>query len=466
MAWQQLRRRSLAGGMSFILLAASSVAVAADWPQFRGVNGSGISSDAKPLPLHWSETSNLQWKLDLPGPGLSSPIVVGDRVFVTCWSGYGTSREELGDLDKLKRHLLCIDRKSGKTIWDKSVPAVMPEDEYRGMFAEHGYASHTPVSDGQRVYAFFGKSGVHAFDTDGNLLWSKNVGEDSDPRGWGTSSSLILYKDKLIVTASIESRTIFAFDKLSGNEVWRQQADGLDSTWGTPILVDLPDGGAELVLAVPYEVWGINPDTGKLRWYCKGADSDSFCSSAITHDGVVYTVEGRGSGALAVRAGGKGDVSDTNVLWNVNDRGRISSPIWHEGRIYWISGKVARCLDGKTGERVYQARLKSSEAPDAAEEPVAEPVGRSRGGFGGGRGGRGGRMGGQDYSSPVVQGNRMYYVTRAGEMYVLELGPEFKQLAVNRFANDDTDFNATPAISDGQLFIRSAKTLYCVSAAP
>jgi outer membrane protein assembly factor BamB len=434
-------------------------ATASDWPQVRGVHGSGVSADATPIPTEWSDSKNLQWKVDLPGPGHSCPIVVGDRVFVTCWSGYGLSRTDLGKQEDLKRHLICINRKSGKIIWDRAVPAVLPEDTYRGMFAEHGYTSHTPVSDGTYVFAFFGKSGVFAFDMAGNELWHKDVGSNRDGRGWGTASSLILYKDKVIVTASIESRTIYAFDKETGKEVWRQQADGLNSTWGTPILVDLPDGGTDLVIAVPYEIWGLNPENGKLRWFCEGADSDSYCSSAVTQDGVVYLIEARGSGgAIAVRAGGKGDVTKTNVIWSTNDRGRISSPVLHNGKLYFVSGKVIKCLDAKTGERIYQARLTDSGKAAGGENADSS---ERRGGFG--RGGRGGGMGGQDYSSPVVADNKLVYVSRSGEMFVVELGDEFKQLAVNRFEGDNTEFSATPAISDGQIFFRSNKSLYCVT---
>lgn len=447
--------RHLAYLAAFMLCSLSSAGHAADWPRFRGADGSGVSTDSKPIPTEWSDTKNLLWKVDLPGPGHSCPIVVGDRVFVTCWSGYGMTRDETGDQSQLKRHLICVDRKSGKVLWDKAIPAALPEDAYRGMFAEHGYASHTPASDGKSVFVFFGKSGVYAFDLDGNEKWHKQVGTDSDRRGWGTASSVVLYKDLVIVTAAIESRTIFAFKKDTGEEVWRQEAEGLDSTWGTPILVDLPEGRTDLVLAVPFEVWGLNPETGKLRWYCETADSDSYCSSAIAHDDVVYVVESRGSGgAMAIRAGGKGDVSATNVLWSSNDRGRISSPVYFDGRLYFISGKIVRCLDAKTGERIYQSRLTSDGSSTA--EPIEDDAPGPR------RGGRGGRMGGQDYSSPVVAGNRMIFVTRAGEMHVVELGKEFRPLAVNRFDNDRSDYSASPAVSDGQLFIRSAKALYCV----
>ena len=135
------------------LLTLTAAGMASDWPQFRGVNGSGISPDTTPLPDQWSETKNLQWKVDLPGPGHSCPIVVGDKVFVTCWSGYGTSRTDAGSQEKLERHLVCVDRKSGKILWSKSVKASLPEDRYGGMFAENGYASHTPVSDGKRMSA-------------------------------------------------------------------------------------------------------------------------------------------------------------------------------------------------------------------------------------------------------------------------------------------------------------------------
>lgn len=431
----------------------TTAASAADWPRFRGPNGSGIAADGKVPPTEWSNTKNLKWKADLPGPGLSSPIVVGDRVYVTCWTGYGANRDNIGRPDDLKRHLLCIDRKTGKTIWSVAVDAVLPEDPYRGMFTENGYASHTPAADASGVYVFFGKTGVIAFDQNGKERWRKQVGTDSDRRGWGTASSVILYKNMVIVTASIESGSLIALEKESGKEVWRKQANGFDSTWGTPILVDLPDGRTDLVLSVPYEIWGFDPETGKLRWYCESVDSDSICSSVVAHDGVVYAVEGRNGGSVAIKAGGMGDVTKTHVVWSGRERGRIASPIYYEGRLYWVAGKILGCLDAKSGERLYQARLGGG----AANAPADAGAGNRRGG-------RGGGMGGQDYSSPVLAGNTLFYVSRAGEMYVGTIGSEYKPVAVNRFEGDNTDFNGTPAISDGDLFIRSGKALYCVGA--
>lgn len=229
---------------------------ASDWARFRGPNGSGISTDRQELPVKWSETENLKWKAELPGPGLSSPIVVGKRVFVTCWTGYGMDRRDPGEQSDLKRHLICIDRQTGKTLWSQAVGPYLPEDLYRGMFTQHGYASHTPVSDGERIYAFFGKTGVMAFDLDGKILWQKNVGTGSGIRGWGTASSPILYKNLVIVTASAESESLVAFDRGTGKEVWRQEVESLAGTWSTPILVDVGDGRQDLVLAVPYEIRG------------------------------------------------------------------------------------------------------------------------------------------------------------------------------------------------------------------
>jgi hypothetical protein len=459
--------------LSLAAVGASDSARAEDWARFRGPNGTGSSVDSKPLPAEWSEEKNLAWKTQLPGPGLSSPIVVGDAVIVTCWSGYGATRDNPGNLDDLQRHVLCVDRKSGSIRWNKSIPAVQPEEEYRGMFAENGYASHTPVSDGKYVFAFLGKSGVYAYDMEGNELWHKSVGTGDDRRSWGTASSPILYKDLVIVPAFIESNSLVAFDKKTGEERWRQEAEGFNSTWGTPVLVEVKEGHTDLVVGVPYEVWGINPDNGKLRWYCESVDSDSICSSVLVHGDIVYMVEGRNGGAVAIRCGGSGDVTKSHVVWSTRDRGRISTPLWHNGELVWVAGGILNRANAETGEQIGQKRLERS---TGGGEAASRPGGGDRpeggrpeggppgGGFGGGRGGfGGGRGGGQDYSSPVIADGKLFYMTRSGDGIVVQLGAEPQQLATNRFASDSSEYSATPAVSDGQLFIRSNKFLYCVA---
>lgn len=456
-----------------VLFLTASLATANDWSRFRGPNGSGVSPETTPTPVAWSPHKNLKWKVKLPGPGSSSPIIVGDKIFITSWSGYGTERGDRGPQENLLRHLTCLDRKTGKVIWDKTVKPYLPEDEYGGMFAEHGYCTHTPVSDGERVYVFFGKTGALAFDLEGNQLWQTSLGTDSNRMNWGSGSSPILYKNLLIVTASMESQKLYALDKASGKEVWRAEADAFGATWGTPVLVEVDANRTDLVIGVPDEIWGFNPDTGKLRWYCEALKTRSFCSSVITDNKVIYAMGDQGSGSIAIKAGGKDDITQSNVLWTGRDNNRIGTPVLADGKLYFVSNRVVTCVDAKTGTKIFQGRLGGGSAPITPDEGAgggrrpggpggAGPGGGGPGGGPGGRGGRGGG-GGQDYSSPVVADNKLYFITRNGEAHVIKLGETFEQLATNKVTDDTEDFSASPAISDGALYIRSSKHLYCVA---
>ncbi len=444
-----------------IFMPGLSIAETGPWSRFRGPNGSGVSLEASPTPATWTPQENIRWKIDLPGPGSSSPIVVGDKVFVTCWSGYGTLESGAAEQEKLKRHLICVDFASGKTIWDKSIPAVLPEDTYSGMFAEHGYASHTPTSDGERVYAFFGKSGVIAFDMNGNEIWRKPVGDGLDERRWGSSSSPVLFKDTLFVTASAESRALIALDTKTGKEKWKQPADGFRSTWGTPILVKVDDQRTDLVIGVPYEVWGFDTETGELKWFYPKLETDTFCSSVVADDSAIYAVEGRSGGSIAIKIGGKDEVSAANVLWTGRDRGRIATPVVYQDRLYFFSSGIANCLDAKTGKQIYQTRLQKSltESPSGQSTTNGDSIaGNDRNEFR-----RRGGGGGQDYASPIVAGGMIYYQGRSGDVYVVQPGDTLKQIAVNRVTSDSNeDFSATPAAAHGRLLIRSSKRLYCI----
>jgi len=454
-----------ASALGLVVTTAAASASASDWARFRGPNGSGVSPDQAPTPVSFGPSENLKWKVPLPGPGSSSPIIVGEKVLVTCWSGYGVDRGNLGDQKDLQRHLVCLDRATGKTLWSQAVPAKLPEDRYGGMFAENGYASHTPASDGRHVYAFFGKSGVYCFDLEGKQIWQADVGGDSDRRGWGTASSPIVYDDLVIVTASVEGNALVALDKATGKQVWRERADNFESTWGTPVLVKVDDRRTDLVIGVPYEIWGFNPKTGKFAWYCPAMETDSYCSSVVVDGDTVIGIEGRGGGSIAVRAGGRDDVSKTNVVWQGRDSNRIGTPVVYEGRVYFVANKIANCIDAKTGKKIFQARLASDSTGGA--RAAAEPRGDERepprrpGGFGGGRFGGGGR-GGQDYSSPIIADGKLYYVARNGEVFVIKAGEAFEQLAVNRLTTESEDFSSSPAAADGSLYIRSSKHLYCV----
>lgn len=414
-------------------------AVAEDWPRFRGPMGSGVANSGTAVPSTWSPKANLAWKVEMPGPGASSPIIVGNKAFVTCYSGYGLDQSNPGELENLVRHLVCVDMQTGKKLWQKDVKVVLPEDPYSGIgVTAHGYASHTPVSDGKNVYAFFGKSGVHAFDMDGNKLWSAEVGKESDPTRWGSSSSPIVFDNLVIVTASAESQSIVALDKSSGKEVWRQEAKGLDGMWGTPALVKIDDSRTDLVMCVSKELWGLNPKTGKMRWLADATGAQNAYSSIIQDGSRVFAVTGRGGGSVAVDAGGSGDISKTNTVWTGGVSGSFASPVRHESKIYAIARGIVTVMDTDTGEQLERLRLKGGEQT-------------------------GGRFGSLDYPSPIVVGDRLFYMNGSGQMYVFALGDKMEQLAVNKVTNDKEIFWGTPAVSNDKLVIRSSENLYCVA---
>ena len=428
-----------AAGVLALLLAATAgmTASVSDWRQFREPNGSGIApSDAQPATT-WSDSQSVKWTVALPGPGSSSPIVAGERVFITCYSGYGDGSG--GDNpEKLQRHLLCVERTTGKVLWDKSVVAELPEDPYSGNLREHGYASNTPVTDGERVYAFFGKTGVLAFDFDGRQLWKVNVGKQSSNRRWGSGASPILYQNTVIVNAAEESRSILALDKLTGNEVWKATVNSLELSFVTPVIVASENGRTDLALAVPGELWGLNPETGKLRWFAESGITGNVSPSVVVADGVVYATGGYPrQGTIAVRAGGKGDVAQTNVLWFSQNASYVPTPVVHDSHLFVVTDQgFATCMEAKTGKLIYKERLP-----------------------GGSSAGRGGKP---FYASPVLASGSLYAVSRRDGTFVIDAKLAFKLVAQNKLAGDDSDFNGTPAIVGHQLFLRSNRNLYCI----
>ena len=456
--------------LSWLLLTMISTGVdAQDWTRFRGPNGSGVNADSVAPPETWSPTENMKWKTELPGPGASCPIVIGDRIFLTCYSGYGESRENVGDPDDLKRHVVCVNRADGTIAWQKTIEPILPEDLFRGAgVPEHGYASHTPVTDGENLYVFLGKSGVYAFGFEGNELWHKSVGTDSDVKKWGSAASPILHEDVLIVPAIAESRTVYGLDKKTGDVIWTQDNDGgIDSSWGTPILFETSDGRIDIVMGVPEQIIGLNPEDGSIRWHCNDVPSDSFYSSVIEDDGIIYASVGsmRGGGSIAVRGGGEGDVTDTHVLWKGKTRNSYGTPVIHGDKMYLVNRGVITAIDTGTGDEGEKIRLNSSASTgsDRGGNPGAgkgkrDGKGASRGGRRRGRGGMGG-----DYASPIIANDRLYFVKRSGETFVFD-AKSLEEIAVNKVTEEREEFSATPAISDGQIFLRSNKYLYCVEA--
>ena len=419
------------------LLVISQTATAEDWLRFRGPQGTGVSVGDSGTPTEFDDKKNVLWKIDLPGAGASAPIVVGDKIILTAYSGYGQSRDDIGDMDNLKRHVLCYSKSDGKKLWQKDFDPVVPEDPFKGMgVPEHGYSSSTPVSDGTNVYVFFGKSGVYAFDLDGNELWKESVGTDSGSKRWGSGASPVLSKNALIINATDESNSVVGLDKKTGEELWRNE--GVENVWGTPLVVGEGDDEA-VVMSLPYEIWAMNPSNGKLKWFATNGIQDSSVSASPMLDGdVVISMGGRSNTAVAIRSGGKGDVTKTNTVWKGKSIARIMTPILYDGHIYAVSRGIASCLNAKTGEQVYKERL-----PSIGKEA------QRRGPSG-------------NYVSPVIADGKLYQFIKNGGCYVIDAKPEFKLLASNHMAEDGSEFNATPAISGGKMFVRSNRHLYCI----
>ncbi len=424
-----------------LLFASCSLLRAENWPQFRGPDGNATSNDAG-VPLKWSATVNMKWKTDLPGAGSSCPVVWGDRVFVTCFSG----ENENGDVSKLIRSVICFDKTSGKKVWQKDFAAPQPEDAWQGMIREHGYASNTPVTDGKSVFVQLGKGGVVALDFGGRELWHAETGKASNMKRWGSAGSLVLWKNLVIVNASSEAQTIFAFEKTTGKQAWKQTASLLELAFGTPRLHQRKDGQDELLFAAPSEVWAMNPENGKLRWFAQHGLTGNVTPDPVVVGDLLCIFGGYpGIGRVALKMGDKGEVPASDIIWRDTSSTYVPSPVAHDGKIYCVSDQgFAWCIDAKTGDMLYRERAGSG------------------GEAGGGR--RGGGMGGGKpfYASPIIVNGNVVAVSRKQGTYVYPAKPEFTAPVVNVIEGDTTDFNATPAVSDGCLFLRSNKALYCI----
>jgi len=406
---------------ALLLVAVSLSLVGADWPRFRGPGGSGVS-DSKGTPTEWSADSNIAWKTALPGPGASSPVIMGDKVFVTCYSGYGTDKRNPGNQGDLKYHTICLSLSDGKVLWDKSVGSKNAVPAFRSYITTHGYASSTPVVDKSTVYTFFSNSGVYAWSHTGTQLWSKPVGPKQFV--WGAGTSPILHGGLLIVNTSPENGAMVALDAKTGDQAWSQR--GIGMSWNTPIIVNA-NGRDELVVSVKGSLKAFDPAKGTPRWSCSGIN-DYVCPSVVQNKGIVYAIGGRQNTAVAVRAGGSGNVRS---LWRARIGCNVSSPVYHDGYLYWGHDRgQLYCADAETGETAF------SKEPDPKPDSF--------------------------YASPVVADGHIYFVSRTRGTYVIAAKPELELVAHNVISTDRSVFNASPAIADGQVLLRSDRYLYCI----
>lgn len=416
------------------VFAQSTTVEAQDWRQFLGDRGSATSESAQ-LPTQWDADTNIKWKAELPGRGASSPIIVGDRIFLTCYTGYGDGTES--KIENLVRHVLCFDRTSGKVLWQKSVDnsEVEDEDPYKSFITQHGYTTNTPVTDGETIYVFLGKPGLFAFDLDGNELWKKKISYKANETRWGSAASPILFGDYLILNAIEECGKVFSISKTDGEIKWEFDAE-TKLAYATPNLVTNAAGEVELILPVPKRVIALDPNDGTQKWYATNRFEGESNASVIVDKDIVYIYGGfRSVGSMAIRTGGKGNVTDSHVLWKTRDTSYVSTPILKDEHLYWIDEKgIAFCVKAESGEVVYKKRVP------------------------GVRGGRGIKF----FASMIHAGDHMFAVSRRSGTFVIKTTPEYELVSHNKIEGDDSEFNGTPAISGNQLYIRSNKFLYCI----
>jgi outer membrane protein assembly factor BamB len=481
-------RKTVVMGAGLLLWVAA--ASGGDWPQFRGPGGDGVLEEAR-LPTEWGQEKNIQWKIKPPGVAWSCPVVFGDRIYLTTaesenqpkpsagqsYRGPGApggpegkgqgraerpkrerskdgpddKKDEKGDRPRrggpggfgrgnreapqavYRWKVLCLDKATGKTLWTKLA------DEHRPSIPTHRtntYASETPIVDGERIYAYFGMTGLFCYDLEGKLLWKKSLGSYPMANGWGTGSSPVLVGDLIIVQCDNEEKSfIVAFDKKTGEEKWRDDRDER-STWSTPFVWKNKQR-TELVTGGSKKVRSYDPATGKILWELGGVSGRS-ASTAVGDEEMVYLGTGGGMGVgplFAIKAGASGALTldeaakSGQVAW-VSPRGGppMASPLLYKGYLYVLDqrGGILTCYEAKTGKVAYKERIAGATGFTA---------------------------------SPWAAGGKIFCADGEGTTFVLEAGPTYKLLAKNPLGEMCW---STPALADGKIYLRTIDHLYCI----
>jgi outer membrane protein assembly factor BamB len=398
-----------------------------NWPQWRGPQGTGVSLE-KNLPTRWSATENVRWSTSLPERGNSTPIVWGDRVFIT----QAIEKEN-------RRTLMCFDRSNGKLLWQNGVTYAEKELTHD----TNPQCSASPATGERRVFVSFGSAGLYCYDMDGKELWHRDLGKQTHI--WGNAASPIIYKELCILNFGPGERTfLIAVNKTTGKTVWQHDEPGGASgepkpgqakpdwigSWTTPVVAKI-NGRDELIMSYPGRACAFNPDDGKELWTCAGLNPLVYTSPLIS-DTIVVALGGYGGSALAVRAGGSGDVTATHRLWQIpKTRQRIGSGVISGDHIYILDDPgVAECIDLKTGKAVWEERLKG---------PGTK---------------------GDNWSSMVLADEKLFAINQSGDSFVLKANPRFEVVSTNSLHETTI---ASMAVSDSEIFIRTYKNLWCIS---
>ena len=416
-----MRTYSVLAALAFF----SNIVSAGPWPAWRGPTGDGITSETN-LPLRWSATENVVWKTPLPAPGNSTPIVWGEKIFLTQASKDGKQRS-----------LLCLDRKDGRELWRHTISYDKPELTHD----TNPQCSSSPATDGERVVVNFASAGVVCVDFAGKELWRRDLGEQRHI--WGSGTSPVIYGGRVFLNFGPgPDQALYSLDLKSGEVLWKHAEPGGDSgepppgggkpewkgSWSDPLPRKFA-GREVLFMTWPGRLCAHEYATGKVLWTCAGLNPLVY-TSPVFSDGIVVGMGGYGGNALAVDADGDGDLTGRRLWLVEKTRQRIGSPVVHDGYIYILTDPgIAECRSLKDGKIIWEERLKGP-----------GPTG-------------------QNWSSLVRSGDRLYAVNQGGDAFIFRAAPKFEVLATNSLGEK---IIASLAVSDGRLYIRSHAHLWCI----
>ena len=420
-----MRRIEICFLMLFVLL--SPIASADNWGHWRGPIGNGTALKGSP-PTEWSSTKNVKWKVEVPGIGSSSPVVWGDQVFIT--TAVSKDGGNARSLTTLEFQLLCFDRKTGEQVWQKTAVVAKPHQETHNT---NGFASASPCTDGEHVYAHFGSRGLYCYSMSGDLVWKRDdFGNMKTRNSFGEGSSPTLEGNMILVPWDHEGPSaLFALDKLTGKTIWKTDRDE-PSCWATPLVVE-HNGRKQVVLNGQTCARSYDLETGTELWRCAG-QTERPCASPVADKEMVYVGSGhKGSFFGAFRLDGKGDIKGTkSVAWTITspDTPDIGSPLLSNGRIYFHKGKTGMlsCVDAANGTPFYLS----------SRIPGLDNI----------------------YASPIAAGGHIYLTSRNGTTVVIK---DAETLQIEATNSVDETVDATPAPVDNQLFIRGEKHLFCIA---
>lgn len=409
-----------------------------DWARWRGPDDDGMARGG--APVEWSDTRNVAWRAAIPGRGHSSPVIWGDKIFLTtavptaepAASGeQQRGRGPGGGAGAGVEHrfvVMCLNRHTGEVLWERVATVATPHEGYHQRYGS--FASNTPITDGERLYAFFGSRGLYCYDLEGNLIWEKQFPPMRMRLGFGEGVPTVVDGDNLYLKFDQEgSSYMLALDKHTGNELWRVERDEA-SSWSPPLVVT-HEGRKQVVVSASNRVRSYDAATGKLVWEASGLGSNVI-PAPVTTDGLVFVMSGhRNPNLMAIRLGREGDLTGTDAIVWTNSRGNsyTASPVLHDNKLYFITDSgMLSCLNALTGEAYYQ------------QQRLPNPYNFK--------------------ASPVGADGKLYLATEEGDVVVVKMGEEFEVLATNTLRNQT--FIATPAVAGGSLYLRSQEALYCI----